>query len=221
MTTETIARECRIYVADLAAYNSGRLRGRWIALAGHDSDTLQQEINEILANSPDSNVTRVRCKDCNHIQDYIAEDTCDECGGDLGAPFPSAEEWAVHDHEGFAGLINSEWPDLGELCDAAEILDGSDDGARRGLIWLVADRGYSITDAIAKADDVRTYDGTAEDYAAEFCEDCYSDALKKMPDFLRYHIDWQGVARDLRLGGDIDEATIEGERLIITNASEF
>lgn len=39
-----------IYVADLAAYNAGKLRGEWID-ANQDADDIQAEIDEMLSNS--------------------------------------------------------------------------------------------------------------------------------------------------------------------------
>jgi len=41
----------RIYVACLAAYNNGRLHGRWIE-AQADADLMQDEVNAMLASSP-------------------------------------------------------------------------------------------------------------------------------------------------------------------------
>jgi hypothetical protein len=104
--------ECRIYVACLASYNNGVLYGRWIDVDGKDAGELQAEVNAMLRGSRFPNVTRVQCADCGHIQDdWTAREmtrpdaTCDECGGDLGEPFPSAEEFAIHDHEGFGRLV--------------------------------------------------------------------------------------------------------------------
>lgn len=219
--TMTINSNPRIYAACLAAYNNGRLHGAWIDCDGRDGDAIRQEIAEMLAKSPYPNVQRVRCTDCDHIQGYIANDTCDECGGDLSEPFASAEEWAIHDHEGFAGLITSEWPDLDEVAAMAEILDDDDEDKRRGLFWLVGGLGYKVADAIQKCEDVRTYDGTAQEYAESFIDDCYSDALDKLPDLLKFHIDYEGITRDLLLGGDIAEVEAGEERFIVTNANEF
>ena len=58
--------EIRIYIADLAAYNNGRLHGVWID-ATQDPDDIQEQINEMLADSPEQD----------------------------------AEEYAIHDYEGF------------------------------------------------------------------------------------------------------------------------
>lgn len=43
--------EIRIYVACLAAYNNGRLHGRWID-AAQDADAIRSEISDMLATSP-------------------------------------------------------------------------------------------------------------------------------------------------------------------------
>lgn len=210
--------DCRIYVADLAAYNSGRLRGEWIDVAGKDRDDINREISAMLANSPESNVTRRKCEECGNYQDARYND-CYACGSaNLSPPFPSAEEWAVHDHEGFAGLITSEWPDIGELCAIAEILDYGDDDKRRGLLWLVNDRGYSISDAIDKCGDVLTADCSAEDYAAELASDVYG-VTDNTP--LSAYIDYERFARDLEIGGDIESTEQDGESFLVTNASEF
>ena len=44
--------EIRIYVADLAAYNNGKLHGVWID-ATQDLDSIQDEVNTMLASSPE------------------------------------------------------------------------------------------------------------------------------------------------------------------------
>lgn len=40
--------EPRIYVASLADYNSGRLHGRWIDVAGKTAEEIQEEVQEML-----------------------------------------------------------------------------------------------------------------------------------------------------------------------------
>jgi antirestriction protein len=65
----------RIYVASLTDYNNGILHGCWID-ADQDAGTIQDEINDMLAESPTT------------------------------AKYPDqvAEEWAIHDYEGFPHL---------------------------------------------------------------------------------------------------------------------
>ncbi len=47
-----MSQEIRIYVADLSAYNNGKLHGVWID-ATDDIDDIQDQINEMLENSPE------------------------------------------------------------------------------------------------------------------------------------------------------------------------
>ncbi len=47
------------------------------------------------------------------------------------------------------------------------------------------------------------------DYAQQLIEDCYSE-LDSLPDFIRYHIDYEGIARDMELGGDVFTFECEG-----------
>lgn len=46
-----MSEDIKIYVADLAAYNNGILHGVWID-ATQEIDDIQQQINELLPNSP-------------------------------------------------------------------------------------------------------------------------------------------------------------------------
>ena len=48
-----MSEEIRIYVADLAAYNNGKLHGVWIN-ACDDVDDIKTQINEMLSTSPES-----------------------------------------------------------------------------------------------------------------------------------------------------------------------
>jgi antirestriction protein len=214
----------RIYVACLASYNNGVLHGRWIDCEGKDASELQRETNAMLKASRFPNVTRRQCVDCEHIQsDAGADDECDECGGALSEPFPSAEEWAIHDHEGFGGLVG-ESTGFDDVAAVAEALNDGESSAF-AVHWLIEDRGFSISDACEKASDVVVYQSDAHDlaadYAQEWVEECYSEQLEALPSILRYSIDWERVARDLKLGGDIDEGEAFGERFLVTNASEF
>ncbi|MGF6599815.1 antirestriction protein [Paraburkholderia sp. GAS448] len=99
--------ERRIYVACLASYNSGILHGEWIDTEGKDADDIQDEVNAMLRASPCPNVV-VTCPHCDGDREI-----CDPATSEMRASptckgtgqVPSAEEWAIHDHEGFGGLL--------------------------------------------------------------------------------------------------------------------
>lgn len=137
------------------------------------------------------------------------------------SPIPNAEEWAVHDHEGFAGLITSEWPDLDNVAAIAEVLNDDDDDKQHGLLWLVNDVGYSIRDALQRCEDVRTFDGSAADYACELAAEVVENFAERGNQWPFNCIDWDHAARELLIGGDMAEAEQDGERFIVTNAAEF
>ncbi len=80
--------EIRIYVADLAAYNNGKLHGIWID-ATQELDDIQEQVNGMLAQSPE----------------------------------PDAEEWAIHDYEGFGGYSVSEYSGFEELHNVASFIE--------------------------------------------------------------------------------------------------
>ena len=81
--------DIQIYVACLAAYNSGFLHGNGL-IATLDEDTIKDEIKGILGSSP----------------------------------VDGAEEWAIHDHEGFEPLYISEYSGLDDICEKAGIYQG-------------------------------------------------------------------------------------------------
>lgn len=113
------------------------------------------------------------------------------------SPEPGAEEWAIHDHEGFGSYRVGEWHDLEELCDVARLIDS---------------HGNELAEvALEHADLDRASEWLAEHYQGEwrnieeYAEQWLDDMgwLKEVPESLRYHIDFASWARDAQLGGDI------------------
>lgn len=169
--------EPRIYVACLASYNNGVLHGEWID-ASDNVDEMQDEVNRILRASPYPNVTVMH----------------------EGEEVPSAEEWAIHDHEGLG--------DLGEYSGLQEV-------ARRG--WVAAraaevaeDRGMPVAVLLEALSDMASADTDPEDflndrycgqydswkdYAEEFHEEVGD--LESVPDWLKHHIDWESVGQEM------------------------
>ena len=77
----------RIYVACLAAYNSGCLHGRWITAT--TPDEIMEQVRAMLADSPEQ----------------------------------GAEEWAIHDYEGFEGANLSEYASFETVCELADFIE--------------------------------------------------------------------------------------------------
>ena len=93
-----------------------------------------------------------------------------------------------------------------------EELENLEETGATQLTFLLDDIGYSLSDALARYEDVCLYEGTAPDYAYDLYEDCY-----EIPEHLRSCIDYDAIARNLKLGGDITELSHE---LIVTNAHD-
>jgi antirestriction protein len=145
----------KIYVACLAAYNSGYLHGKWIN-AHQDTDALFEEVKNILALSPE----------------------------------PSAEEYAIHDYEGFGDLHINEYSSLQNISSYAEFI--SEHGELGAAVLAHTDG--DIEEAQQLLDDC--YHGehdSEEDFAYYWTHevDC-----REIPKFFQYYIDYKAMARD-------------------------
>lgn len=204
----------RIYVACLASYNNGVLHGRWID-ASTDTADMWPEINAMLRESRFPNVMRVifTCEPCGETETvtYSMGESptprpCEHCSMPMamGDPFPSAEEWAIHDHEGLG--------DLGEYAGLNEV-------AKRVSVATLADeRDIPLSVLLDFANDRMTGDWDADDLESEF-NDSYRGAheswadfaeeytretndMSAVPEWLESHIDWKSLGRDFEMGGD-------------------
>lgn len=118
------------------------------------------------------------------------------------SPEPIAEEWAIHDYENFGGLRLSEFEDLERVAEVARLI------VEHGPVFaqLVNHFGGLCGIDEARQSMEEGYWGAFDrlaDYAQELIEDCYASELKRLPDFICYRIDYEGIGDDLELGGDI------------------
>src|SRR5690606_8241996 len=195
----------RIYVADLAAYNAGTLHGVWIDVDGTtDVDEIQEQIAEMLRDSPNPNVM-VPCPECggtgtdgySHLlpESPFCSGECAHCHGE--GEVPSAEEYAIHDYDDDHGLNLGEHPDLENVCLHGRMLDEHGE-AWSAYVDHVGD-SYATEDGFQDA-----YAGEwsdAEEYAADYLES--TGSLDSMPDSLQGYFDYAAFARDLQYGGDM------------------
>jgi len=91
-------------------------------------------------------------------------------------------------------------------------LDDLDEAATTRLCFLL-DLGYKLDEALGRYEDVWLFEGTATDYAYDLINE-----TTEIPEGLRNYIDYDAIARDMRLNGEIEE--IERD-LIVANAQEF
>ena len=112
------------------------------------------------------------------------------CAGDAdepaASPEPDAEEWAIHDHEGFEGIGPAEYASFETVCDLADfIAEHGQLGAR-----LYRNCGDDLEQARAAFED---YAGEYRS-AADFAEELHRDLGTSVPECLSDYIDWQALA---------------------------
>ena len=118
------------------------------------------------------------------------------------SPEPIAEEWAIHDYEGFGLLRLDEYEDLATVSAVATgiMLYGPPYAAWASLESPTLERLARFQEA---------FQGTwpsVVSYADDYFDNIgAAEALAQLPDWLQAHIklDIEGFARDLQLGGDI------------------
>jgi antirestriction protein len=115
---------------------------------------------------------------------------------------PPAEEWAIHDYEGFGSLTLSEFASMDDIASVAKGIE------EYGPVFAELTKHFGGLSGLEEARKCMEegYRGEYEsigDYVEELLEDCYGDVLKALPDFIRYHIDRDGIASDMEMGGDI------------------
>ena len=111
------------------------------------------------------------------------------------SPEPDAEEWAIHDYDGFESAHIPEYASFEKVCALAEFL------SERGELGAQV---YSIF-----SEDLGQAKNAFDDYSgeftnkAEFAEQLHEDIGTDIPEALKFYIDWAALGRDLELNGDI------------------
>ena len=216
----------RFYAACLASYNNGVLHGAWID-ASPDVDDMQPEVDAMLQASKFPSVLvkvatnyRVTCAVLEITNgakrpfmaytegplDYVHTPVWIE-----GTPrtIPSAEEWAIHAHEGEALAGCSEYEGLRgvayrmALAELAEDQLGHDGLAIFNVYADNIGRNYISKDpaeAIEQCRDAFLGEyASVEDYAEQAVEK--SGQLSAVPEHLRYYLDYAAMARDIVIDG--------------------
>jgi antirestriction protein len=110
------------------------------------------------------------------------------------SPITDAEEWAIHDYEGFEGIELAEYAGIEGVAEKAAFI------AAHGRLGAELFTYYgSLAEAREALED--RYHGQFEsvaDFMQETMEGCTA-----IPAPLQYYIDWQAMARDAELSGDL------------------
>ncbi len=158
--------EPRIYVACLAAYNSGYLHGAWID-AAQEPWAIYDAVRVMLAASP----------------------------------IAGAEEWAIHDYEGFGGIRIEEYASFDRVSELASFL------AEQGAIGAAVLDYYSGDLGEAREALADRYLGQHSSLA-EYVQEV-TEGTTAIPQPLRYYIDYAAMARDAELNGELFAVSTE------------
>ena len=106
------------------------------------------------------------------------------------SPITNAEEWAIHDYEGFESLSLGEFESLDDVVAYAEFIkEHGELGAE--LYNYYGDLDSAVT---ALEDDYHGEHDSEEDFARQLFDDCYAHELPKQ---LSYYIDYEKFSHDL------------------------
>lgn len=111
------------------------------------------------------------------------------------SPIAGAEEHAIHDYEGFGGVEIGEYTSLARVVAVAAFL--RERGRLGGLV--LAEVGGDLEEAAAALDD--QYRGVFASLADSFQE--LTEETTVIPESLRLYIDYEAMARDARLSGEV------------------
>ena len=147
--------EIRIYVACLAAYNSGVLHGQWID-ATQGENGIWNDVKAMLKASPEED----------------------------------AEEWAIHDYEGFEGIQISEYESFEAIAEYAEFIE--EHGSLGGL--LIDHCGDVEAAKTAMEDHYHGEYESISDFGQQLTEETTT-----VPESLSFYIDYEKMGRDLEI----------------------
>lgn len=176
----------------------------------NETDRLPPAPKVYVASLSDYNAGRLYGSWIDAAQDsaHLAE----EVGAMLAAaPTPGAEEFAIHDYEGFGPLHLGEYESLETVSTVARGI------AEHGIAFA----HYAVLTGGRSADELGGFDdvylghfATIEEYAEQLVDDLgYDDLIERaLPEHLHpyVHFDTEGFARDLELSGDVSTSDGDG-----------
>ncbi len=111
------------------------------------------------------------------------------------SPVEDAEEYAIHDYEGFEGVSISEHTGIDSVAKMAAFI-GEHGALGAGLLEQF---GGDMDQAESTLEDC--YHGQFTSLA-DYMEELTTESVT-IPEALRYYVDWDAMARDAEIGGDL------------------
>ena len=125
-----------------------------------------------------------------------------------GSPVPGAEEWAIHDYEGFGALRLSEWESFERV---ASIAAGIDEHGAAFCAWLSYDCSQDPTDIQSFQDAFRGEWDSLRDYSENYAEDVGMYDAAEKTGFSYISVDIDALTRDM----DIELYTVDSDHYTV------
>jgi len=157
------------------------------------------------------------------LREYTSEDEVwDEIHAMLArSKEPPAEEWAIHDYEGFYGLRLSEWEPIARLVNLAAMLDehGEAFAAWVDLVGMPDDESFDedefLEAFVGEYDSVKDWAGEQLEDVLDLLRGATSDTYSDVCDTLGRYLDAEAFAHDAEVGGEIWTHKTESHRTLI------
>jgi antirestriction protein len=191
----------RIYVASLSDYNAGTLHGEWLDLEDYDTaDEVFEAINEMLAKSPENEL----CQFCGYdAPAHLSNSNIARAQGHSFFP-GKAEEFAIHDYEGFGSYSVHEYSSIRTIFPIAKLI--AEHGAEKVAgfldnISLSGDEDEHDLEEMFSESYFGTYKDE-EDFAREYYESMgeFKGIPWKQVEEIDSYINWESVGSDLLHG---------------------
>lgn len=131
------------------------------------------------------------------------------------SPEPFAEEWAIHDYEGFSSISLGEWPSLERVSTLAKLI------AEHGepfALWYQNQDGSNFDCSELEEMFLEQWQGAFEsetDFAYKLLEE--TGKLSELPTWAQSYFDYESYARDLNISGDFSFARHNCQTYVFRN----
>lgn len=143
-----------------------------------------------------------------------ANQTTEEIHADIsamlrGSPEAGAEEWAVHDFEGFGEISLSEWPEISRVSKIASLIEDHGDAFP---LWYTSQDGQNVDVEELEEKFLEQWQGAhdSKEAFADYLLDS-TGQLSELPEFARRYFNFESYARDLELSGDYSFVRANGQ----------
>lgn len=126
------------------------------------------------------------------------------------SPEPGAEEWAIHDFEGFGGLKLSEHEDMDKIAELGELIEEHPSIFGELVSYVGGLEHLEYAKSLMEEGYAGEYD-TLENFAEDYLEN--SGQLDSIPEDLQSYFDFEKYGKSLQYGGDIFTIVDDNERV--------